>query len=60
MMHAGMGHDHVESFLTTVGVPVMVNRSMKKREREASAAAEHVANKSCDQALIEEIEMTTR
>ncbi len=56
MLHAGMGHSHVESFLSTVGVPVMHHKTMKRREREIAQHIGDVARKSCDAALPLEVE----
>lgn len=54
MYHAGMGHTHVESFLSTVGVPSMHHKSMKRREREVLGHIAKVAKSSCASALEEE------
>ena len=54
MLHASIGHTHVESFLSTIEVPTPHHKSLKDREREVYPHIRNVATASCRQALKEE------
>lgn len=54
MYHAGMGHTHVESFLTTMEVPCLHHKTMKRREKEVAVHVRKVAEKSCEDVLEKE------
>ena len=56
MIHAGMGAQYVNSFLTTMNIPPLHHKTMKKREREIGNAVDSIAKKSCLDALADEKE----
>ena len=59
MINSGMGHTHVETLLTTMGIPAMSHSTMKRREREVAPAISKTAKAACDAALKAEVEATT-
>ena len=50
MVHAGMGHQQVESMLSTVCIPSMHHTTMKRMENELSSSVSAVAKDSCSAA----------
>ena len=57
MLNAGFGETQLNSFLTTLNIPPMSARHLKKREREVGEQLEKLAQESCDNALQEEGEL---
>ena len=51
-----MGETHVNNFLTTLNIPGIHHKTLKRREREASAGIEKVAKRLCTEALVVEKE----
>lgn len=60
MYHSGIGPTHVESFFSTLGVPSVGEKTLKRREREVFPHISKVAQLSCDSALQEEIQITNK
>jgi len=58
MIHAGIGVTHVNAFLTSVNIPPIDAKNMKRKEREIGPAIESLAKKSCTDALWEEREIS--
>ena len=64
MLHAGTGETHVNNLLTSMNVPPIHHKTLKKREREAGSrkgyrkGIETVANRLMAKALLEEITKT--
>ena len=50
MIHAGIGHSHVSGFLSSLGIPSMHHKSMKRMERNIGTVIEQTARDSCAQA----------
>ena len=44
MLHAGIGETHVNNLLTSMNVPPIHHKTLKRREREAGKGIETVAN----------------
>ena len=58
MIHAGMGHQQIESMFSTIGIPTPHHKTLKRREREIAASVHAVAKDSCTAALQEEADAT--
>lgn len=58
MLHAGIGETHINNFLTSMNVPPIHHKTLKRREREAGKGIETVANRLMAKALLEEITKT--
>ena len=54
MIHAGIGVTHVNAFLSTIDVPPVSSKMMKRRSEEAGPKIELVAQSSCEEARVEE------
>ena len=57
-IHAGIGATKVNAFLTTMNLPPIHHKTLKRREREVGVAAETLAKRSCSEALQQECQMT--
>lgn len=57
MVHAGIGETHVNVFLTTLGLPSVSSKTLKKHERKVGPAIEKVAEMGCEDACREEKEL---
>ena len=55
MVHSGLGETHVNNFLTSMNLPPISHKTLKKREREVGPIIEKVAEESCEKALAEEV-----
>ena len=49
MIHAGIGETHVNSLLTTMGLPAISARTVKKMERRVGPHIEVEAKKTCSE-----------
>ena len=58
MVHAGLGSYQMDTLLSTINIPSMHHKTMKRREREVSGGVSQVASESCSAALQEEAEAT--
>ena len=58
MLHAGIGERHVNNLLSTLNVPGIHQKSLKRREREAGKGLEELTKKSVSDALVLEISKT--
>lgn len=58
MDHAGIGPTHVNNFLTTLNIPAVDEKVLRRQERRIGATVEQVARESCEQATREEVEQT--
>ena len=56
MYDTGLGVEHVNRFLSGLSIPVPNPSALKKREREVIPHIQTVAEESCQQALLSEIE----
>ena len=50
-----MGHTHVENFLSTLEVPVITQRTMRRKERNVYHHVKSIAEESCRAVLAEDI-----
>lgn len=57
MLHCGTGHSQLQNFMSTLEIQSPHHTSMKRREQEVEAHIESVRQKSCSDALNEEIEL---
>ena len=55
MLHAGTGETHVNNLLTSMNVPPIHHKTLKRREREAGKGLETVTNRVMAKALLEEV-----
>ncbi|XP_053390403.1 uncharacterized protein LOC128553297 [Mercenaria mercenaria] len=54
MIHAGIGHSHVCSFLSALGIPSIHHKCLKRMERTIGHVVEQTARDSCAQASKQE------
>ena len=47
MIHAGIGETHVNAFLSTIGIPPLNGKTLKKLERKVGIIIENEAKLSC-------------
>ena len=52
MLHAGLSQTAVERFLSTIQVPPPDHKTLKCRKREVGSVIEHVADETCQRALL--------
>ena len=57
MLHSGIGHRQIESFMSVLEIPVLAPSTMKRREKEIASYVETMAVESCAKALREEVSM---
>ena len=55
MINAGIGERHVNTMLSSMSVPTIHNRTLKRKERKVGESIMKVANQSCKQAISDEI-----
>ncbi|XP_077988114.1 uncharacterized protein LOC144442609 [Glandiceps talaboti] len=55
MINAGIGETHVNTMFSSMSLPTMHNRTLKRKEKLAGEAITHVAKRSCQQALRDEV-----
>ena len=60
MLHAGIGETHINNLLTTMNLPHISHKSLKKRENEIGSVLELFAKGSADSALETEKELTQK
>ena len=60
MLHAGIGETHINNMLTTMNLPRIGHKSLKKRENEIGAVLEIFAKGLADSALETEKELTEK
>ena len=58
MLHAGIGESHVNNLFSTLNVPGIHQKSLKRRERGAGKGLEALTKKSVSDALVLEISKT--
>ncbi len=58
MIHTGLGPEQVGYFFTTMNIPPITAKALKKREREIGTSIEKKAEETCKQAVQEEIRIT--
>ncbi|XP_062576921.1 uncharacterized protein LOC134267321 isoform X2 [Saccostrea cucullata] len=56
MLHSGSGHTQVTNFMSSIEIEGMHHRTMKARECEVEPHIQSVAQQSCSEALLEEIQ----
>ena len=54
MIHAGLGATHVNNFLTSMNIPPVQPKLLKRREREVGPQIESTAKRACREAVTEE------
>lgn len=59
MYDAGMGEAHVNTLLSELDVPIVSPTTLKHYERVVGPAIEAIADQSCEEALIEEIALSS-
>ncbi|XP_065194251.1 uncharacterized protein LOC135825567 [Sycon ciliatum] len=59
MDHAGIGVTHVNNFLTTLNIPPVNEKVLRRQERAIGTVVERVAKESCDEACAEEVKRTS-
>ena len=57
MVHAGMGATHVNAFLTSLNIPAVSSKTLKKHEHAVGVEIEKVAKKSCEATIATEREL---
>ena len=60
IIHAGMGESDLNNLLSTLNLPTISHKSLKKREIEIGSVMQKYANTSADAALIKEQELTQK
>ncbi|XP_070561114.1 uncharacterized protein [Ptychodera flava] len=55
MIHAGIGERHVNSLFSSISLPTIHEKTLKRKERAAGEAITKVAKRSCEHALRGEI-----
>ena len=58
MEHAGIGPTHVNNFLTTMNIPAVDPKLLRRQERVIGPVIEKVAQESCDTATQDELSAT--
>ena len=58
MLHAGIGEPHVNNLLTSMNIPPIHHKTLKRRERKAGKGLETVVNRVMAKALLEEVTKT--
>ena len=59
MLHAGVGETHINNFLTSLDIPPICHKTVKKCEREVGVVVESEAKDSCRTFLAQEVELTS-
>ena len=57
MINSGLGVTHVNALLSSMNIPTISPRSLKRREREVGKHLEKLAEESCSEVLHEEMEL---
>lgn len=60
MINVGIGEQQMNNILAELNIPSIHHKTLKEREREVGRAFEEVADKSCNNALLDEIICTNR
>ncbi|XP_061180737.1 uncharacterized protein LOC133189369 [Saccostrea echinata] len=60
MDHAGLGPYQVSNFLTALNSPSIHPSTLRARENEIGATLRNYSNESCDEALLEEANLTSK
>ncbi len=55
MWHSGTGHTHLENLMSTLEVPVITQRNLKKKERKVYTHVKALAEDSCKKVLQDDI-----
>ena len=58
MLHSGQGATSLNAFLSTLNIPPMHHKTLKRREREAGGKVEDLAKRLCNEAVRVEREMS--
>lgn len=56
MLHSGLGETHINNLLAAINIPVIHQKTLKRREREAGRGIEKLTEKAIAEALREEVE----
>ena len=54
MIHAGMGEQQINKFLTTINLPAVHQKTIKRLERKVAPVIEELAADSVNQSTMEE------
>ena len=54
MLHSGVGETHINNFLSTLDIPPVCHKTLKKAERAVGVVIESCAKKSCMENLLSE------
>ena len=60
MIDAGVGETHFNNILSTMNIPGMHHKTLKRHERSIGSVVESAAKKSCDISLMMERDATLR
>ncbi|XP_070577204.1 uncharacterized protein [Ptychodera flava] len=55
MITAGIGERHLNQMLSSISVPTIHHKTLKRKEREVGESILKVANQSCKQAISDEM-----
>ena len=55
MLHSGLGHRQITSFMAAIEIEGLHHKSMKRREKEVEPHVLSVAKESCSDALANEV-----
>ena len=59
MIHAGIGETHVNNLLSTLNLPSIHHKTLKRKEIEVGKQIQDVARESCSKALFQELSAST-
>lgn len=56
MLHLGLGETHINNLLAVINIPVIHQKTLKRREPETGRGIEKLMEKATAEALCEEVE----
>lgn len=56
LLHSGLGETHINNLLAAINVPVIHQKTLKRRERGAGRGIEKLTEKATAEALREEVD----
>jgi hypothetical protein len=56
MINGGFGETHLNAFLAVLNIPGISKQGLKEREREVGSTLQKMAEESCENCLMEEVE----
>jgi len=60
MSSSGIGQRQIETFMAVLGVPALHSSSMKASENEMASHMQSVAEETCTEALMEEVQLINK